>query len=88
MRWAKAQQPLPATGFVTSNDYGHLVPPDLPGIALSPKPLCHNSLNAVHRGWDNTHRCEVVVKVQRATTDPVAMDRFRREAAVMARLRL
>ena len=87
MRWAKAQQPLPAIGFVTSDDYGHLAPPDLPGIALSPTPLCHNSLNAVYRGWDHTNRCEVVVKVQRATTDPVAMDRFRREAAVMAQLR-
>ena len=87
MRWAGAQQPSLATDFVTSNDYGYLAPPDLPGIALSPKPLCHNSLNAVYRGWDHTHRCEVVVKVQRATTDPVAMDRFRREAAVMAQLR-
>ncbi len=87
MRWARAQQPSPATGFVTSNDYGDIVPPDLPGIALSPKPLCHNSLNAIYRGWDHTHRCEVVVKVQRATTDLVAMDRFRREAAVMAQLR-
>ena len=87
MRWAGPQQPSLPTDFVTSNDYGHLAPPDLPGIALSPTPLCHNSLNAVYRGWDHMHRCEVAVKVQWATADTVAMDRFRREAAVMAQLR-
>ena len=87
MRWAGAQQSSPATGIFTSNDYSDTAPPDLPGITLSPQPFSHSSLSAVYRGWDNTHRCEVVVKIQRATTDPVAMDRFRREAVVMAQLR-
>ena len=70
-----------------SGDDGQFAPPDLPGITLNPAPLSQSPLSAVYRGWDNTHRCEVVVKVHWATTDPVAMDRFRREAAVMAQLR-
>ena len=82
-----AEQPAPTTGFPTSADNGFLMPPDLPGITLSAIPLSHSSLSAVYLGWDTTHRCDVVVKVQRVTTDPVAMDRFRREAAVMAQLR-
>ena len=41
---------------------------------------------AVYRGWDRVHRCDVVVKVQRATDDLVAVNRFEREAAVMLRL--
>ena len=59
----------------------------LPGIALRPEPLARGSLATIYRGWDRTHRCAVVVKVQRATDDPVALRRFEREAAVMLRLR-
>ena len=61
--------------------------PDLPAITLSPTPLSRSPLAAVYRGWDRVHHCDVFVKVQRATGDTVAMDRFRREAAVMGRLR-
>jgi serine/threonine protein kinase len=41
----------------------------------------------IYRGWDRVHRCEVIVKVQRTTDDPVTLTRFEREAAVMLRLR-
>jgi len=61
--------------------------PDLPDITLSPTPLSSGPYAAVYRGWDRVHRCDVVVKVQRAGGDPVALERFRREGAVMARLR-
>ncbi len=44
-------------------------------------------MSAVYRGQDRVSRREVVVKVQRATGDSVAVERFRREAAVMERLR-
>ena len=59
----------------------------LPDITLAPKPLHLGPFAAVYRGWDRGHRCDVIVKVQRATGDPVAAERFRREAAVMKRLR-
>jgi len=59
----------------------------LPGITLASKPLNRGPFAAVYRGWDRVHRCDVIVKVQRATGDPIAAERFRREAAVMKRLR-
>ncbi len=59
----------------------------MPDITLSPKPISRGPLAAVYRGWDRAHRCDVIVKVQRATGDAVAAERFRREAAVMKRLR-
>lgn len=62
-------------------------PPDLPDITLAPTPLSRSPFTAVYRGWDRALRCDVFVKAQRATDDPIARDRFRREAAVMARLR-
>ena len=61
--------------------------PDLPGITLTPVPLSRGPQSAVYRGWDRVHRCDVIVKVLRRTGDPVIAERFRREAAVMARLR-
>lgn len=61
--------------------------PALPGIVLTPSPLHRGPFAAVYRGWDWVHRCDVIVKVQRATGDAVAAERFRREAAVMKRLR-
>jgi len=61
--------------------------PSLAGITLRPEPLARSPLAVVYRGWDRTHRCEVIVKVQRATDDPVTVSRFGREAAVMLRLR-
>ena len=61
--------------------------PVLPGITLRPLPLARGPLAVLYRGRDRAHRCEVVVKVQRATDDPVAQSRFGREAAVMLRLR-
>lgn len=60
--------------------------PELPGITLASEPLNRGPFAAVYRGWDRVHRCDVIVKVQRATGDPVAAERFRREAAVMKRL--
>ncbi len=81
------EQSAPAEGNSMSAAESILGPPQLTGITLSPTPLSHSSLSAVYLGWDNTHRCDVVVKVQRVNADPVAMDRFRREAAVMAQLR-
>ena len=66
---------------------GPPVPPSLPDITVAPKPLNRGPFAAVYRGWDRAHRCEVIVKVQRATGDPIAAERFRREAAVMKRLR-
>ncbi len=44
-------------------------------------------MSAVYRGWDRVNRRDVIAKVQRATGDTVAAERFRREAAVMERLR-
>jgi len=61
--------------------------PSLAGITLRPEPLARSPLAVVYRGWDRTHRCEVIVKVQRATDDPVTVSRFGREAAVMLCLR-
>ena len=66
--------------------------PDLPGIRLSGirltlPPLSRSPVGTVYKGWDSVHRCAVVVKMQRGAADTVAADRFRREAAVMARLR-
>jgi len=81
------EQPAPAAGNPMPVAESTLGPPQLPGITLSATPLSHSSLSAVYLGWDSTHRCDVVVKVQRVNADPVAMDRFRREAAVMAQLR-
>ena len=65
---------------------GELVP-FLPGIALRRPPASRGPLSVLYRGWDRTHRREVIVKVQRATEDPVVLSRFGREAAVMQRLR-
>ncbi len=61
--------------------------PDLPGISLTLPPLSRGPAGSVYKGWDNVHHCAVVVKTQRGAGDTVAADRFRREAAVMARLR-
>lgn len=61
--------------------------PLLPEITLRRPPLSRGPLSTLYRGWDRTHRREVVVKVQRATEDPVVLSRFGREAAVMQRLR-
>ena len=61
--------------------------PALPDITLALKPLSRGPFAAVYRGWDRVHRCDVIVKVQRATGDAIAAERFRREAAVMKRLR-
>ncbi|MGI4788622.1 MAG: serine/threonine-protein kinase [Janthinobacterium lividum] len=61
--------------------------PVLPGITLRAQPFSRGPLAAIYRGWDRVHRCDVIVKVQRATDDPIAMNRFQREAAVMLRLR-
>ena len=61
--------------------------PDLPGISLTLPPLSRGPAGTVYKGWDSVHRCAVVVKTQRGAGDTVAADRFRREAAVMARLR-
>ena len=61
--------------------------PDLPGIRLTLPPLSRSPVGTVYKGWDSVHRCAVVVKMQRGAADTVAADRFRREAAVMARLR-
>lgn len=61
--------------------------PLLPGIILRLPPLTRGPLSTLYRGRDRTHRREVVVKVQRATEDPVVLSRFGREAAVMQRLR-
>ena len=73
----------PSSSFAPSSE----PPPDLPDITLSPTPLSRSPLAAVYRGWDRVRRYDVFVKVQRATGDPVALSRFRREAAVMRRLR-
>ena len=61
--------------------------PDLSDITLAPKPLNRGPFAVIYRGWDRVHRCDVIVKVQRATGDAVMAERFRREAAVMKRLR-
>lgn len=62
-------------------------PPDLPDITLTPTPIHRGPVSAVYRGWDRVNRRDVIAKVQRATGDTVAAERFRREAAVMERLR-
>ena len=68
-------------------DVDGLAPPDLPGISLTPAALSRGPFSAVYRGKDQVHGYDVVVKVLQTGGDPVAADRFRREAAVMARLR-
>ena len=80
----KAEAP-PPTPQPPESDPG--VSPEIPDVTLNPTPLHRGPFAAIYRGWDRVHRCDVIAKVQRATGDPVAMDRFRREAAVMARLR-
>ena len=62
-------------------------PPSLPGLTLTSPPIHRGPLSILYRGWDQENRREVVAKVQRATGDTVAAERFRREAAVMERLR-
>ncbi len=62
-------------------------PPELPDITLTPTPIHRGPVSAVYRGWDRVNRRDVIAKVQRATGDTVAAERFRREAAVMERLR-
>ncbi|MGI4788288.1 MAG: serine/threonine-protein kinase [Janthinobacterium lividum] len=74
------KQPNPA-------DSDPLTPPELPGITLSAAPLSRGPYGAIYKGWDRVHRYDVIVKVQQTTGDPVAADRFRREAEVMAKLR-
>ena len=64
-----------------------LAPPDLPGISLTTPALSRGPYSAVYRGWDRTQRQDVIVKVLQTNGDPVAADRFRREASVMAKLR-
>ena len=82
----KVEVPVPASGPQPPEaDSGDA--PEIPDVTLNPKPLHRGPFAAIYRGWDRIHRCDVIAKVQRATVDPVAMDRFRREAAVMARLR-
>jgi len=61
--------------------------PAIPGISLTPEPLSRGPLGTVYRGWDHIHNCAVIVKTQHGSQDQVAADRFRREAAVMARMR-
>ena len=71
----------------SSNDNGEALAPQLPGITLRQPPLSRGPLSVLYRGWDKAHRREVIVKVQRATDDPVTLSRFGREAAAMLRLR-
>jgi len=61
--------------------------PSLPGITLRPEPLARSPRAVIYRGWDRPRRRRVIVKVQRATDDPVTVSRFGREGAVMLRLR-
>ncbi len=68
-------------------DADGLAPPDLPGISLTPTALSRRPFSAVYRGRDKAHGYDVIVKVLQTGGDPVAVDRFRREAAVMAKLR-
>ncbi len=68
-------------------DAAALTPPELPGISLTTPALSRGPYSAVYRGWDRTHRHDVIVKVLQTGGDPVAADRFRREASVMAKLR-
>lgn len=75
--------PTPA-GVGTGQD---APPPDLPDITLTPTPIHRGPVSAVYRGWDRVNRRDVIAKVQRVTGDTVAAERFRREAAVMERLR-
>ena len=66
---------------------GETAPPNIPGISLTLPPLSQGPAGSVYKGWDSVHHCLVVVKTQRGAGDTVAADRFRREAAVMARVR-
>ena len=68
-------------------DADGLAPPDLPGISLTPTALSRGPFSAIYRGRDRVHGYDVIVKVLQTGGDPVAADRFRREAAVMAKLR-
>ncbi len=61
--------------------------PSLPGITLRPEPLSRSPRAVLYQGWDRSHHRRVVVKVQRAADDPVAVRRFGREGAVLLRLR-
>ena len=60
--------------------------PDLPNITLVPTPLSRGPLAAVYKGWDRAGQRDVIVKAQRTAGDPIAAERFRREAVVMGRL--
>ncbi len=80
--------PLIAVENSSSSTEGGSEPvPLLSGITLRRPPLNRGPLSTLYRGWDRTHQREVIVKVQRATEDPVTLSRFGREAAVMQRLR-
>ena len=68
-------------------DADGLAPPDLPGISVTPAALSRGPFSAVYRGRDRVRGYNVIVKVLQTGGDPVAADRFRREAAVMAKLR-
>lgn len=70
-----------------SNEAGTEIVPVLPGITLHRPALSRGPLSVLYRGWDKTHHCEVIAKVQRATEDAVTQSRFGREAAVMVQLR-
>ena len=61
--------------------------PNLPGIILRSEPPVRSPRAILYRGRDRAHRCDVVVKVQRATGDPVLISRFDREGAALLRLR-
>lgn len=72
---------------LNTDDSGGDLVPLLPGITLRQPPLSRGPLSVLFRGRDRARRREVIVKVQRATEDPVVLSRFGREAAVMQRLR-
>ena len=82
----KDGQPAPPSSTEAGTEQA-AAPPDLAGLTLTPTPIHRGPLSNLYRGWDRENRREVVAKVQRATEDTVAAERFRREAAVMERLR-
>ena len=63
-----------------------LTAPSLPEIRFDAAPLSQGPYTVVWRGWDSANRRRVVVKALRSPADPVTLDRFRREAAIMAPL--